>query len=53
MKDVSAASELLKPCDARLMRCYPVSTRINHVTNDDEACSKPVDLGEIQSRLFL
>ena len=45
--------ELLKPFDARLMRCYPVSTRINHVTNDDEACSKPVDLGEIQSRLFL
>ena len=26
MMDVAAASELLKPCDARLMRCYPVST---------------------------
>jgi putative SOS response-associated peptidase YedK len=24
MRDVSAASELLKPCDARLMRCYPI-----------------------------
>jgi hypothetical protein len=21
------------------MRCYPVSTRINHVANDDEECS--------------
>jgi len=31
MKDVAAASDLLKPYDARLMRCYPISTRINHV----------------------
>jgi hypothetical protein len=30
MKDVVAASERLKPFDARMMRCYPVSTRINH-----------------------
>ncbi len=36
MKDVSAASELLKPCDARLMRCFPVSVRNNRVANDDE-----------------
>ena len=28
MKDVTAASELLKPYDARQMRCYPVSRRI-------------------------
>jgi len=27
MKDVAAASDVLKPCDARLMRCYPISTR--------------------------
>jgi putative SOS response-associated peptidase YedK len=39
--DVGAVSELLKPCDAQLMRCYPVSTRINHLVNDDEACSAP------------
>jgi putative SOS response-associated peptidase YedK len=45
-------SELLKPCDARLMRCYPISTRINHVANDDEECSAPVELFEIQDRLF-
>src|SRR5712691_6797425 len=36
MKDVAAASELLKPFDARLMRCFAVSNRINHVANDDE-----------------
>jgi putative SOS response-associated peptidase YedK len=53
MKDVSAASELLKPSDARLMRCCPVSTRVNHVANDDEGCSARVELAEIQDRLFL
>ena len=53
MKDVAAASDLLKPYDARLMRCYPVSTRINYVANDDEECSAPVELAQIQSRLFL
>jgi putative SOS response-associated peptidase YedK len=52
MMDASAASELLKPCDARLMRCYPVSTRVNHVENDDEGCSAPVELDQIQARLF-
>jgi putative SOS response-associated peptidase YedK len=53
MRDVSTASELLKPYDARLMRCYPVSTRINHVANDDAACSAPVELAETQDRLFV
>jgi putative SOS response-associated peptidase YedK len=52
MKDVSAASEMLKPYDARLMRSYPVSTRINHVGNDDAECSAPVELAQIQNRLF-
>jgi putative SOS response-associated peptidase YedK len=52
MRDAAAASELLKPYDARLMRCYPVSTRINHVANDDEACSAPVELAQIQNQLF-
>jgi putative SOS response-associated peptidase YedK len=52
MKDVATASELLRPCDARMMRCYPVSTRVNHVANDDEECSRPVELAQIQNRLF-
>jgi len=47
-----AVSELLKPYDARLMRCYPVSTRINHVGNDDEECSRPVKVTQIQDQLF-
>jgi putative SOS response-associated peptidase YedK len=52
MTNVSAASELLKPYDARLMRCYPLSTRVNSVANDDEECSRPVELAEVQDRLF-
>jgi putative SOS response-associated peptidase YedK len=52
MRDVSAASDLLKPYDARLVRCYPVSTRINSVGNDDPECSAPVEIAEIQDRLF-
>jgi hypothetical protein len=34
MTNVEAVSEMLKPFDARQMRCYPISTRINHVAND-------------------
>ena len=41
MTDVATASDLLKPYDGRLMRCYPVSTRVNQVANDDEECSRP------------
>jgi putative SOS response-associated peptidase YedK len=50
--NVAAASELLTPFDARLMRCYPVSTRINHVANDDDECSAVVE-PQTQNRLFL
>jgi putative SOS response-associated peptidase YedK len=52
MRDVAAASDLLKPYDARLMRCYPMSAQINHVANDDEGCSRPAQLDEFQNRLF-
>ncbi len=52
MTKVEAVSDLLRPCDARLMRCYPVSTRINRVANDDAECSAPVELAQIQDRLF-
>jgi putative SOS response-associated peptidase YedK len=52
MQNVEAISALLKPCDARRMRCYPVSTRINSVANDDEESSRPVEIGESQVSLF-
>jgi putative SOS response-associated peptidase YedK len=52
MTNVAEASEMLKPFDARLMRSYPVSTRINHVANDDEECSRPAAIAEVQASLF-
>jgi hypothetical protein len=27
--------------------------RSNHVANDDEECSRPIEVAEIQNRLFL
>jgi putative SOS response-associated peptidase YedK len=53
MKDTSAVSKFLRPCDARLMRCYPVSGRINSFVNDDEECCRPIELSEGQYGLFL
>ena len=35
------------------MRRYPVSTRVNLVQNDDEDCSKPVEVDQLpQGQLF-
>ena len=50
MKNVAAVSELLKPYDASQMRCFAVSSRVNHVANDDEECSRPVEI--TQNSLF-
>jgi putative SOS response-associated peptidase YedK len=50
MTDVKIVLELLKPYDARLMRCFPVSSRVNHVGNDDDECSRPVEIA--QNQLF-
>ena len=52
MNDVDVVSALLKPYDARPMRSYPVSNRINHVGNDDSECSAPMQLTETQNQLF-
>jgi len=52
MTNVDSICDLLKPYDPRQMRCYPVSSRINQVANDDEACSVPVRVAEEQPGLF-
>lgn len=52
MTSTDAASDLLKPYDARLMRCYPVNPRVNNVANDDAICSAPAEPLQIQSGLF-
>jgi len=52
VKDTRLVSDVLKPYDVRQMRRYPVSTRINHTANDDEECSRRIELAETQARLF-
>ena len=52
MQNVAVISELLKPYDARLMRAYRVSMRLNNVGNDDEECSRRIELSESQNPLF-
>jgi putative SOS response-associated peptidase YedK len=53
LTNVAAVSEMLKPYDSRLPRCYPVSARIDHAANDDAECGKPVELeSPPQGRLF-
>ena len=52
IQNLAAISELLRPYDAHHMRCYPVSSRINHVANDDEDCARPVLHLQGQSNLF-
>jgi putative SOS response-associated peptidase YedK len=52
MRNAADASELLQPYDARHMRCYPVSTRINDPANDDEGCAQRVEPAPIQNHLF-
>jgi putative SOS response-associated peptidase YedK len=51
--NVEAVSEMLKPYNARLMRCYQVSTRLNQVQNDDPECAKAIQLeAPPQAHLF-
>lgn len=52
MHDIRAVSDMLKPCDARLMRSFPVSARVNSVVNDGAECSMPIQNAETQAQLF-
>lgn len=46
--NVQMILKLLQPYDAQLMRRYPVSGRINHVSNDDPECSQPLELAQVR-----
>jgi putative SOS response-associated peptidase YedK len=50
--DTSAISEFLKPFDARLMSCFPVSSRVNQPAIDDAECSAPIEVSQPQGSLF-
>jgi putative SOS response-associated peptidase YedK len=53
MRDLAIVAELLRPFDAKAMRCYPVSDRINSVMNDDADCAKPATItSPPQGQLF-
>ena len=52
MTNVDVLSDLLKPFDARLMRSFDVSSRLNQVANDDKACSLPIEGVEGKNLLF-
>lgn len=52
MKDAKGVADLLKPFDANVMRTYPVSSRINHASNDDEECARPFEISKPQPSLF-
>jgi putative SOS response-associated peptidase YedK len=50
--DVAAVLAYLKPYDARAMRCYPISARVNNVANDDAECCVRAEPADEQARLF-
>jgi putative SOS response-associated peptidase YedK len=52
MTKVETVSQMLKPYDARQMRCFAVSSRVNSVVNDDEECCHPVESMPAQNQLF-
>jgi putative SOS response-associated peptidase YedK len=45
-------SDCLKPFDARLMRKYPVSTRVNHPDHDDPECAEEAPAVSASQMLF-
>jgi len=52
-RDVEALAEILTPFDAGLMRRYPVSDRVNSVSNEGPECSEPIELlPPVQAGLF-
>jgi putative SOS response-associated peptidase YedK len=40
--NAKALAEMLRPFDSRLMRRYPISKRVNAVTNDDAECAAAI-----------
>jgi putative SOS response-associated peptidase YedK len=52
-RDLGATTNMLRPFDATLMRRFPVSERVNSVSNDGPDCSEPItSLPATQATLF-
>ena len=52
MTRVELVADRLKPFDSRLMKRYPVSTRVNRADNDDPECGREVPLASAAQTLF-
>jgi putative SOS response-associated peptidase YedK len=50
--DAALVADTLKPFDPRLMKKYPVSTRVNRAENDDQQCSQEVPIANTSQLLF-
>ncbi len=50
--DAARVTDCLKPFDARLMKKYPVSTRVNRPENDDPECAREVPPAKVVQTLF-
>lgn len=53
MQNLRVVTDMLKPYDARMMRSYPVSSRVNSVANDDAECSTPTQPTSAQTQTTL
>jgi putative SOS response-associated peptidase YedK len=52
MTDAALVVDCLKPFDARMMKKYPVSMRVNRPENDDEECGREVPIPSAAPTLF-
>jgi putative SOS response-associated peptidase YedK len=50
--DPARVTDCFRPFDARLMKKYPVSTRVNRPENDDAACAREIPLAPAAQSLF-
>jgi hypothetical protein len=52
MTEAARVADCLKPFDARLMKKYPVSTRVNRAENDDQECAREIQIVSNAPTLF-
>src|SRR5882672_1389435 len=50
--DTALVTDCLQPFDPRLMKKYPVSTRVSRTENDDSECAREVPIAGAAPRLF-
>ncbi len=50
--DAALVADCFKPIEPRLMKQYPVSTRVNRAENDDQDCAREVPLASTAQTLF-